>query len=127
MPPSSQSSSSDIARLGFRKWYERRLIEAHAWLVTAFLCVIVIAAGMEVLSFKGSVLAAIGSAGVVFFGGLIAWHGVRRFIAILAEAEHLGSQSTCGACQVYAAFSVIALSPQMSVRCRKCGHEWTFH
>jgi len=22
-----------IARLGFRKWHERRLIEAHAWLV----------------------------------------------------------------------------------------------
>jgi hypothetical protein len=57
---------------------------------------------------------------------LIAWHGVRRFIAILAEAEHLGSQSTCSACQRYAAFNVIVQSPRMSVRCRKCGHEWTF-
>ena len=26
-----------IGRLGFRKWYERRLIESHAWLVTALL------------------------------------------------------------------------------------------
>jgi hypothetical protein len=127
MPPSSPSCSSDIARLGFRKWYERRLIEAHAWLVTAFLCVIVIAAGLEGLTFKGSLLAALGSAGLVFFAGLIAWHGVRRFIAILAEAEHLGSQSTCQSCNRYAAFSVIAQSPRMSVRCRKCGHEWTFH
>jgi hypothetical protein len=127
MPPSSPSCSSDIARLGFRKWYERRLIEAHAWLVTAFLCVIVIAAGLEVLTFKGSLLAALGSAGVVFFAGLIAWHGVRRFIAILAQAEHLGSQSTCVSCKRYAAFNVIAQAPRMCVRCRKCGHEWTFH
>ena len=126
MPPSSPSSSNAIARLGFRKWYERRLIEAHAWLVTAFLCAIVIAAGLEGLSFKGNLLLALGPAGLVFFAGLIAWHGVRRFIAILAEAEHLGSQSTCSACQRYAAFNVIAQSPRMSVRCRKCGHEWTF-
>lgn len=128
MPPSSpNSSSSDIARLGFRKWYERRLIEAHAWLVTAFLCVIVIAAGMELLSFREGLLRALGSAGMVFFAALIAWHGVRRFIAILAEAERLGEQSTCGSCRRYAVFNVIALSPRMSVRCRKCGHEWTFH
>ena len=127
MPPSSPSSSSDIARLGFRKWYERRLIEAHAWLVTAFLCVIVIAAGLEGVTFKAGLLAGLSSAGLVFFAGLIAWHGVRRFIAILAEAEHLGSQSTCHSCNRYGVFSVIAQSPQMSVRCRKCGHEWTFH
>ena len=127
MPPSSPSFSSEIARLGFRKWYERRLIEAHAWLVTAFLCVILIAAGMEVLSFREGVVRALGSAGMVFVAGLIAWHGVCRFIAILAEAEHLGAQSTCGSCRRYAAFNVIAKAPQMSVRCRKCGHEWTFH
>ena len=26
-----------VRKLGFRKWYERQLIEAHAWLVTGFL------------------------------------------------------------------------------------------
>jgi hypothetical protein len=127
MPPSSQSSGSDIARLGFRKWYERRLIEAHAWLVTAFLCAIVIAAGLEDLTFKGQAMVFLGRAGMVFVAGLIAWHGVRRFIALLGEAEHLGSQSTCEACHRYAVFNVISQSPRMTVRCRKCGHEWTFH
>jgi hypothetical protein len=116
-----------IARLGFKRWYERRLIESHAWLVTAFLCVIVVAAGMEVMSFRDNVLVALGYAGTLFFAGLIAWHGVRRFIAILAEAEHFGAQSTCESCRRYAAFNVIAEAPRMSVRCRKCGHEWTFH
>lgn len=116
-----------IGRLGFRKWYERRLIESHAWLVTALLCVIVIAASLELLTFKHTLLAWLGNAGLMFFAGLIVWHGMRRFLAILTEAEHFGSQSTCTSCRRYGSFSVIAESPQMTVRCRKCGHEWTFH
>jgi hypothetical protein len=115
-----------ISRLGFRKWYERRLIEGHAWLVTALLCAIVIAVSLELLSFKQPLLNWLGNAGVIFVAGLIVWHGVRRFLSILREAERLGSQSTCQSCRKYAAFTVIAESPRMSVRCRKCGHEWTF-
>jgi hypothetical protein len=115
-----------ISRLGFRKWYERRLIEGHAWLVTALLCAIVIAVSLELLSFKQPLLNWLGNAGVIFVAGLIVWHGVRRFLSILREAERLGSQSTCQSCRKYASFTVIAESPRMSVRCRKCGHEWTF-
>lgn len=115
-----------IARLGFRKWYERRLIESHAWLVTAFLCAIVIAATLEGMSFKGNPLVVLGPVGVAFVAGLIAWHGVRRFLQLLTEAEHFGSQSTCQSCRKYAAFDVLSESPRMSVRCRKCAHQWTF-
>ena len=43
-----------IGRLGFSRWYERRLIEAHAWFVSAFFCMVAIAACMEELSFRGS-------------------------------------------------------------------------
>jgi hypothetical protein len=115
-----------ISKLGFRKWYERRLIEGHAWLVTALLCAIVISVTVELLSFRQPFLIWLGNAGVIFVAGLIVWHGVRRFLYILREAERLGSQSTCKSCRKYAAFTVIAESPRMSVRCRKCGHEWTF-
>ena len=41
-----------IARLGFRKWYERRLIEAHAWLFTALLCAIYVGVSLESVSFS---------------------------------------------------------------------------
>ena len=116
-----------IGKLGFRKWYERRLIEGHAWLVTALLCGIVIAASLELLSFEQTFLAWLGNAGLMFVAGLIVWHGMRRFLAILIEAERFGSQSTCASCSKYGAFSVVTESPQMTVRCRKCGHEWTFH
>ena len=126
MLPSSPSSTSDIARLGFRKWYERRLIEAHAWLVTALLCAILVALSMELLATEKDAVGWLGTAGLVFFAGLIAWHGTRRFLRLLAEAEHFAAQSTCEACHRYASFNVIGETPQMSVRCRKCGHEWTF-
>ena len=116
-----------ISRLGFRKWYERRLIESHAWLVTAFLCAIVIAASLEGMTFRENFAVALGPVGVAFFAGLIAWHGIRRFLELLTEAEHFGSQSTCQSCRKYAAFDVLTESPRMSVRCRKCAHQWTFN
>lgn len=126
MPPSSPSCSSDIARLGFRKWYERRLLEAHAWLVTALLCAILAALSFELIGSKKDLVGWFGTAGIIFFGGLIAWHGVNRFLRLLSEAEHFAAQSTCASCKRYGAFSVLAESPRMSVRCRKCGHQWTF-
>jgi hypothetical protein len=127
MRPSSPSSGRDIARLGFRKWYERRLLEAHAWLVTALLCAILLALSMELLASEKSAIGWLGTAGLIFVAGLVVWHGARRFLHLLAEAEHLASQSTCESCRRYAAFNVISEYPQMSVRCRKCGHEWTFN
>ena len=34
--------ADSISRLGFSRWYERRLIEAHAWFISAFICVVAI-------------------------------------------------------------------------------------
>jgi hypothetical protein len=115
-----------IARLGFRKWYERRLIEGYAWLVTALLCGIVVALSLEASTFKKSPLEWLGTLGVVYVAGLIAWQALRRFLQILSEAGHLAGQSTCQRCASYGTFNVTAESPRMTVRCHKCGHEWTF-
>lgn len=113
-----------IGRLGFRKWYERRLIEAHAWLLTALLCAIYVEVSLEGISFKGPGLVWLGTAGGMFVGGLIVWHGLRRFFAILTEAERFASQSTCPACKAYARFEVVSEQPKITVRCRNCSHEW---
>lgn len=113
-----------IARLGFRKWYERRLIEAHAWLVTALLCAIYVEISIGGFSHKSPAPVWLGSAGGIFVGGLIVWHGLRRYFAILGEAERFSTQSTCTACKAYARFKVINEQPKLTVRCR-CSHEWT--
>jgi len=113
-----------IARLGFRKWYERRLIEAHAWLLTALLCAIYVETSLEGLGSQRFGLAWLGTAGGMFFGGLIVWHGLRRYFALLVEAERFSALSTCARCKTYGAFEVINQLPQFTVRCRKCQREW---
>jgi len=114
-----------IARLGFKKWYERRLMEAHAWLLTALLCAIYVEASLEGISARAPGLVWLGTAGGIFFGGLIVWHGLRRFITLLVEAERFASQSTCAVCKTYARFKVVSEQPTLTVRCGKCSHEWT--
>ena len=54
-PNGAMEPAESIGRLGFSRWYERRLIEGHAWFVSAFICVIAIAACAEELAFRGSI------------------------------------------------------------------------
>jgi hypothetical protein len=113
-----------IARLGFARWYERRLIEAFAWLVTALLCAIYVEIVLEGFTFKRPSVVWLGQAGGMFVGALIVWHGLRRFVAILREAEHFVGQAVCAACRAYGKFKVVNEQPRMTVRC-VCSHEWT--
>jgi hypothetical protein len=111
-----------IGKLGFRKWYERRLIESHAWLITCFLCALGIAASLEGLSFRRP--EALFTLVFVFVAGLVCWHALKRYRIIMDEAERLGESAVCGSCNVYGSFKVLGDYPKMKVRCRKCGNEW---
>ena len=113
--------ADSIGRLGFARWYERRLIEAHAWFVSAFFCMVAIAACMEELAFRGSALRLLAYLGVVLGSAAIGAYGLVRYHKILVEAEGYGEHATCGACGTYARFRVVA---GFQVRCRKCDHEW---
>ena len=42
--PGSMEPADSISRLGFARWYERQLIEGHAWFVSGFACMIAVAA-----------------------------------------------------------------------------------
>jgi len=113
-----------IDRMGFRRWYERQLIEGHVWLVTALLCAFTVAACLEMVEFRelGVVIL---TGGAIFAAGLISWHGVRRYMILMGLAEHVASQTTCPQCRTYARFKVLDTSSRMRVCCRKCGQEWT--
>jgi hypothetical protein len=121
----SAEPARSIEKLGFKRWYERQLLESHAWLVTAILCSLAICAVLEVVGWRihspGSLLAVI----CVYVAGMTAWHGLKRYRAIMSEAERLSEQSTCKSCRAYAAFDITAEHP-LSARCRKCGNEWRF-
>lgn len=113
--------ADSISRLGFVRWYERRLIEGHAWFVSTFVCTILIAAVMEELSFRGSAARLLAYVALVAAASVVGVYGMFRYQRILTEAERIGERATCPACGVYARFKLISAS---SVRCRKCSHEW---
>jgi len=129
-----------IRRIGFERWYERQLMEAHVYLVTAFLCLILLTACLEGFNVRAPgvepFLRLIGMlAGI--YGGVWA---VRRYGAILGVAESAAGQSVCKKCAAYARLEVLSAGllappaksrsstgaplPHLAVRCRKCGHEW---
>ena len=113
--------ADSIGRLGFARWYERRLIEGHAWFVSAFICVIAIAACAEELAFRGSIGRLLLYVLVILGAAATAIYGMVRYHQILGEAERIGEHATCGGCGAYARFKMISAS---EARCRKCSHEW---
>ena len=113
--------ADSIGRLGFARWYERRLIEGHAWFISAFICIVAIAACAEELSFRGSFGRLLLYVTVIAAAAAICVYGLVRYQKILTEAELLGEHATCGACGAYARFRLISPS---QVRCRKCNNEW---
>lgn len=126
-----------IQRHGFKRWYERQLVESHAYLALGFVALILMLSGFEVLGDMKSGLGYVSILGMAALGGtlmLIAW---RRFNALLARAERFAEGATCPTCKVWGKFRVLgqeaapdddppeAGRPRwLRVRCAKCGGEW---
>jgi hypothetical protein len=130
--------ANDIRRLGFRRWYERQLIESHAYLVAAFFGLIMLLSGIEVLDFARRspvfYLLAVVVAAAAGTGMFIAW---KRFTVLLGRAEQFASSAECPSCHVWGKFSVLAAEVEavddppeagrprwMRVKCSKCGTDW---
>ena len=121
-----------IRRHGFRRWYERQLYESHAYLVTGFLALIMMAIALEVIDFRrawSSVLALILVGGG---GGALCIFAWRQYTRLLAEANYVAEQATCPDCGVYARFALESSEEHaeavagcvLHVRCRACGKRW---
>jgi hypothetical protein len=128
-----------IRRVGFARWYERQLMEAHLYLVTAFLCLILLTACLEGFSSRAPGLEPFVRMIGIFAGCWVGVWAVRRYGAILGVAESAAGQSVCKKCASYGRLEVIGAGPAprtrgeaqvgrsasaVAVRCRKCGHEW---
>lgn len=124
----SSALAETVRRIGFRKWYERQLIDGHLSLVTCILCMVAVAALLEDLSFKEGPAKAIIELAAVFCAVALGWLAWKRYQLVMARAEQYGNQSVCGGCQAYARFEVVDAGPEdnawLAVRCRKCGHTW---
>ena len=130
--------SEEIRRRGFRRWYERQLVESHAYLVTAFLSLILLLAGYEAMDgLRGSPVYYLAVVGVVAAAGTLMWVACKRFIVLLARAELFAGSAACPGCQAWGKFDVIGAEaagtddpPEagrphwVRVRCRKCSEQW---
>jgi hypothetical protein len=121
-----------VRKRGFRRWYERQLVESHAYLVTGFLSLIMMAIALEVIEFRESIPNALMLALIAAAGGGLAIFAWKQFTKLLFRAEALAGQAVCGECRAYAKFDVIeahdsrdALTGRsLVVRCKQCQHQW---
>jgi hypothetical protein len=117
---------------GFRRWYERQLIESHAYLVTLIMTLIAMAIALEVIAFRESLASALTLTLVEFVGGALCIFAWNKFHHMLVTAEHLAEQAVCSQCHVYGRLAVLearnctdtATGRLLRVRCRGCAHEW---
>jgi hypothetical protein len=121
-----------LRQRGFRRWYERQLIEAHAYLVTGFLALIMMLVALEVVEFRSSAANLLFLVAVACAGGVVCVFAWRRFSATLFRAEAIAEQAVCPGCATYGRFAVVSAhdSPDtvsgrvVHVRCRQCAHAW---
>lgn len=128
-----------IRKLGFRRWYERQLIEGHMYFVTCFLCLIAVASSIEQIDWRGPVLHSTFLLTVIVAGGVLCVMSLRWYNFLLARAEILGAQSSCAQCRAYGVLAVVegggdndqpgdrmgaADGTWIRVRCKKCSHTW---
>lgn len=127
-----------IRKLGFKRWFERQLIESHVYLVTFFLCLILVIAVFELLESRAGGLERVLMFAAMTGGGALGFVSLNRYISLLFRALRLAERSTCKNCGAYARFSVLDSTRAhiedtaddrdelwLKVKCTTCGHEWT--
>ena len=119
-----------IRKHGFRKWYERELLQSHAHLLLTFFCAIGLFAAFEALGkFRtfGDQLTDI--VAILICTALGVW-ALRRYLYLLMHAEATAHQADCPGCKAYGRFKLESENAQESsvqVCCSKCQQRWTIH
>jgi hypothetical protein len=119
-----------IQRVGFRKWYERELLQSHGHLVLLIFCVLALLGAAELYAGRAgwlSQLSALLCAGV---SAVVGFWALRRYMYLLGHAQHVADQAFCPACHVYARWNIEddaqegAPEQRLRVRCRGCSNVW---
>ena len=126
-----------IERHGFRHWYERQLIESHAYLALGFVALILLLSGVELLGDAEAGIRYVIVLSTAAAGGMLLVVAWRRFGVLLTRAEHFAEAATCPQCKTWGKFQVVAQESSraedppeagrphwLSVRCTKCEAVW---
>jgi ABC-type nickel/cobalt efflux system permease component RcnA len=119
-----------IRKIGFRKWYERELLAAHAHLALLLMCVLGLMMALEASShvLATSLDRVIDAVSALLCAAVGLW-ALRRYLKLLAHAEAIAHQADCPACKAYGRLDCTGERAQeeVQVRCRGCGHRWTIY
>lgn len=117
-----------IRRLGFRKWYERELLQSHANLVLLLLACVGLLGAAEVFTKQRPLIEQLDVLAAAAASAAIGVFALRRYLYLLNHAEYVANQAHCPRCGTYARFELVGehvpSSSSLHVRCRQCGHDW---
>jgi len=129
-----------IRKKGFRGWYERQLIEAHLYLISGFLCLIMVIASLEGFSLRTPAWETLLRLIAMLGGSALCLWAIKHYLVMLHLAQYAAERSVCEKCAAYGGLDLgsemVSRAPTqdedgegtaapVSVRCRKCGHQWT--
>ena len=117
-----------IRKHGFRKWYERELLQSHAHMLLLLFCTIGLLGAFEVFNRAAPLANQLSVvASVLLCAGIGVW-ALRRYLYLLMHAETVANQAVCPACETYGRLTVLrddGRRQELHVRCKHCNHEWT--
>jgi len=118
-----------IERLGFRKWYERKLLYGHGHLVLLLFSALGLLGSVEVFSVRSPLATQFAVAACLVASAVIGLRSLRRYATMLGYAEYLANQANCDACGAYARWDVQDSQDKsadgvLRVRCRACANGW---
>lgn len=116
-----------IRKHGFRKWYERQLLQSHAHLALTFLCTIGVFMGFEAASRYNTLADRLTDLLAVPVCAAVGLWALRRYLYLLHHAEAAAHQADCPNCGTYGRLTLVrtdAHGESVDVRCRKCDHPW---
>ena len=120
-------AAQKIRRVGFRKWYERELLNCHANLLLLVLATIGLLGCLEVYSARLSRVEGLQMLAGALASAAIGWFALRRYLRALAHAEFVARQAACETCSAYAKWDAVdepGAEGRLRVRCRRCSHRW---
>ena len=119
-----------IRKHGFRRWYERQLLQSHALMALTFICLIGVMAAFEAITKASGWVAAAGDVVTLALCGATGLWALRRYLHLLIHANAVASQADCPACGVYARFTLVQADgsgEHALVACQRCNHRWTIN
>lgn len=116
-----------IRKHGFRKWYERQLLQSHGHLALVFLCMIGILGALEASSSARDLAEKATDLLTMLLCAAAGLWALRRYLFLLSHAEAVAHQADCPSCGTYARLKLLHDSDggrTAGVECKQCAHRW---